>query len=223
MTLPDRVSVRLLAALCVHLVILLCSIHAASATPVDLAGRFSEAPPFVYDSKADLAPSRIAAPLAAAPFGVSWGGVLGLNARYLGSDLRPASEFVAPNGTAGTIRNVNPTGSGMKCMNCVVATDATLSGRAASALPSGVQPISVLEDVFGGTFRPVSGQAEIAALMTDAGSGARGVVFGSRGSDVGHVFNAVNQGGTVRFLDGQTGGAASFSGFDGFEFMLIPG
>lgn len=59
--------------------------------------------------------------------------------------------------------------------------------------------------------------------MTDAGAGARGMVFGSRGSDVGHVFNAVNQGGTVRFLDGQTGAAASFSGFDGFQFMLIPG
>lgn len=107
--------------------------------------------------------------------------------------------------------------------NCVVATDATLAGRPASALPSGPQPISVLQDVFGGTFKPVSGRAEITALMTDAGSGARGVVFGSRGSDVGHVFNAVNQGGTVRFLDGQTGAAASFSGFDGFQFMLIPG
>ncbi|WP_436293029.1 MULTISPECIES: toxin glutamine deamidase domain-containing protein [unclassified Variovorax] len=31
------------------------------------------------------------------------------------------------------------------------------------------------------------------------------MVFGSRGSEVGHVFNVVNQGGVVRFLDGQTG------------------
>lgn len=29
-----------------------------------------------------------------------------------------------------------------------------------------------------------------------------------RTGDVGHVFNGVNQGGTIRFLDGQTGGAA---------------
>jgi len=131
--------------------------------------------------------------------------------------------FVAPSPTAGSIRNVNPTGSGTNCVNCVVAPDATLAGRPASALPSGPQPISVLEDVFGGTFKPVAGQSEITALMTDAGARARGVVFGSRGSEVGRVFNVVNQGGTVRFLDGQTGGVASFSGFDGFEFMLIPG
>jgi len=134
-----------------------------------------------------------------------------------------ASRRNAPNTSAGSIRDVNPTGSGTNCVNCVVATDATLAGRPASALPSGAQPISALQDVFGGTFKPVAGQAEITALLTDAGAGARGVVFGSRGSDVGHVFNAVNQGGTVRFLDGQTGAAASFSGFDGFQFMLIPG
>lgn len=36
---------------------------------------------------------------------------------------------------------------------------------------------------------------------------------------VGHVFNGVNQGGTIRFLDGQTGGPASFSGFDAFTFL----
>jgi len=130
---------------------------------------------------------------------------------------------IATNATAGSIRGVNPTGSGTNCVNCVVATDATLSGYPASALPSGARPISVLEDVFGGTFKPVTGRAEIEALLTDAGAGARGVVFGSRGSEVGHVFNAVNQGGTVRFLDGQIGGAASFDGFDGFLFMLVPG
>lgn len=56
--------------------------------------------------------------------------------------------------------------------------------------------------------------------MLGAGPGARGIVFGSRGSgEVGHVFNAVNQGGTVRFLDGQIGGAASFEGFT--EFFLL--
>ena len=34
-----------------------------------------------------------------------------------------------------------------------------------------------------------------------------------------HVFNAVNQGGTIRFLDGQIGGAASFEGFTEFFFL----
>lgn len=55
--------------------------------------------------------------------------------------------------------------------------------------------------------------------MTNAGSGARGIVFGARGDGVGHVFNVVNQRGTVRFLDGQTGKAASFDGFTSFQFL----
>ncbi len=74
--------------------------------------------------------------------------------------LRQHSSLVAPNTSAGSIRDVNPTGSGTNCVNCVVATDATLAGRPASALPSGAQPISTLQDVFGGTFKPVAGQAE---------------------------------------------------------------
>jgi papain fold toxin 1 (glutamine deamidase) of polymorphic toxin system len=36
---------------------------------------------------------------------------------------------------AGTIRNANPTRSSTNCVNCVVAVDAILSGRPASALP----------------------------------------------------------------------------------------
>lgn len=63
------------------------------------------------------------------------------------------------------------------------------------------------------------GSAEIEGMLADAGSGARGIVCGSRADEIGHVFNAVNQGGTIRFLDGQTGGVASFSGYDGFWFL----
>lgn len=121
--------------------------------------------------------------------------------------------------TAGSIRGVNPLGGGMNCVNCAVATDATLAGSPASALLSGPKPISVLERIYGGSFKPVSGQTEIAGILSEAGNGARGIVYGSRSGGVGHVFNGVNQGGTIRFLDGQTGGAASFSGFDSFMFL----
>lgn len=55
--------------------------------------------------------------------------------------------------------------------------------------------------------------------MRDAGAGSRGIVFGSRGSDVGHVFNVVKHRGVVRFLDGQTGKAATFDGFDNFRLL----
>lgn len=136
----------------------------------------------------------------------------------------PSTRFVdAAEVEAGSIRAVNPLGGGMNCVNCSVATDATLGGSPASALLSGPKPISVLERLYGGSFKPVSGQAEIEGILADAGNGARGIVYGSRGSQVGHVFNGVNQGGTIRFLDGQTGGAASFSGFDSFMFLRTNG
>lgn len=74
--------------------------------------------------------------------------------------------------------------------------------------------------LYGGTFKPVAGHGEIETLMADAGHGSRGIVFGSRGPDTpGHVFNVVNQRGTVRFLDGQSGGVASFDGYESFHLL----
>jgi hypothetical protein len=37
-----------------------------------------------------------------------------------------------------------------------------------------------------------------------------------------HVFNAVNQGGTIRFLDAQSGGLGvnNFNNFQNFQFLL---
>ena len=142
--------------------------------------------------------------------------------------LRPAPTVLASGSCvateAGSIRGVNPLGGTNNCVNCAVATDATLSGAPSSALnvAPGVsgQPISILEDLYGGAFKPVSGQAGIESILTEAGSGSRGIVFGARGNDVGHVFNAVNQNGTIRFLDGQTGGVASFKGYTDFWFLV---
>jgi hypothetical protein len=121
---------------------------------------------------------------------------------------------------AGSIRNVNPLGSGTNCVNCAIATDATLAGHPASALASGPASIRVLEAAYGRQFVHVSSQSAIEAQLSSAGPGARGIVFGSRGpGQVGHVFNAVNQRGVVRFLDGQTGTAASFQGFTDLYFL----
>ncbi|HSH60703.1 MAG TPA: toxin glutamine deamidase domain-containing protein [Acidimicrobiales bacterium] len=120
---------------------------------------------------------------------------------------------------AGSIRHVNPRGGTQNCVNCAIATDATLAGRPASALASsGPQPISVPARTFVGSFRAVSGAEEIQQLLLEADLSARGIVFGSRGADPGHVFNAVNQRGVIRFLDGKIGGPASLDGFDGFYF-----
>lgn len=119
-----------------------------------------------------------------------------------------------------SIRHVNPTGGKTNCVNCVVATDSTLSGAPASALPSGVKKISELENLYGTKFKSVSGRPEIERILAEAGEGSRGIVFGGRGpNEAGHVFNAINQNGVVRFLDGQSGTTASFRGFASFRFL----
>ncbi|RQY62751.1 toxin glutamine deamidase domain-containing protein [Burkholderia stagnalis] len=50
-------------------------------------------------------------------------------------------------------------------------------------------------------------------------NGSRAVVFGARGDEVGHFSNVVNQGGTIRFLDGQTGKPTNLS--DGYTQWFI--
>jgi filamentous hemagglutinin len=108
----------------------------------------------------------------------------------------------------------------MNCVNCVITTDQVLDGVKVSAALDGPKPIGLLESYFGSSFAPISGQPEIEAAMTAAGDGARGVVFASPGpGQVGHVFNVVNQGGAIRFLDGQPGTTASFDGYSAFYFM----
>jgi filamentous hemagglutinin len=120
---------------------------------------------------------------------------------------------------AGSIRDVNVIGGTMNCVNCVVATDAMLAGRPASALPGGPYRISVLENLYGATFSAPSPIGSVTEAMAAAGPNARGIVFGSRGSEVGHVFNVVNQNGVIRFLDGQTGQPASLGGFNSFQLL----
>ncbi|WP_342354681.1 toxin glutamine deamidase domain-containing protein [Erwinia persicina] len=129
--------------------------------------------------------------------------------------------------TAGSIKNVNPgypePGRTHNCVNCSVATDATLAGNPASALPvnhkNGI-PLTVLEKQYGTKFKYISSPESITQQMASAGSGSRGIVFGSYGlGQSGHVFNVVNQNGTVRFLDGQTGKPANLSKFESFQLL----
>jgi RHS repeat-associated protein len=139
---------------------------------------------------------------------------------YRGVQLTRASRYISVTREAGSIRNVNAIGGRMNCVNCVIATDATLAGRPASALAGGPFRIDVLENTFGGRFGAPGAINSLSDRLSTAGPGARGIVFGSRGSsEVGHVFNAVNQNGVVRFLDGQTGRAATLEGFESFQLL----
>lgn len=120
---------------------------------------------------------------------------------------------------AGTIRCVNVKNATLNCVNCAIATDALLAGRPASALPGGPYRISVLEQIFGAKFSfPVSREKIVEALLA-TGSGSRAIVFGFTGDAVGHVFNAVNQGGIIRFLDGQTGTVPALSRYAELRFL----
>jgi Papain fold toxin 1, glutamine deamidase len=51
----------------------------------------------------------------------------------------------------------------------------------------------------------------------------RGIVYGANPvGRVGHVWNAANQNGTIRFVDGQVGGSGigNFDKFTNFKFLL---
>ena len=123
--------------------------------------------------------------------------------------------------TGGSIRNVNKVGGRQNCFNCAVATDALLAGNPASALNSGTVTLAEAQLYFGRSFGTLTSLTRIEAQMIKAGHGARGVVFGNRPKKIGHYFNVVNQNGTVRFLDGQSGKefSAVGQGFANFTLM----
>lgn len=74
-------------------------------------------------------------------------------------------------------------------------------------------PISVVSDTLGGTWKSVSGINAIEGELSQVGDSARGVVYGgpAASNDVGHVWNIINRGGSIQYVDGQTGTLSNFS------------
>lgn len=133
---------------------------------------------------------------------------------------KPAPGPELSSAAGGSIRNINTVGGTKNCANCAIATDATLAGRPASALEGQATSLRTLERFFGARFGPSSTIDNIGQTISEAGVGARGIVFGSRGLQEGHFFNVINQrNGGVRYLDGQSGGAASLKGFESFRLL----
>ncbi|WP_321818699.1 MULTISPECIES: hemagglutinin repeat-containing protein [unclassified Paraburkholderia] len=125
-----------------------------------------------------------------------------------------------------SIRDVNSVypadGRTMNCANCSVATDATLAGNPTSALPGAVTSPEDLATAFGKTvFNWIqrTNPEAISQTMLNWGDGSRAVVYGARGGEIGHFSNVINQNGTVRFLDGQSGGATNLN--DGYTHWFI--
>jgi len=150
-----------------------------------------------------------------------------------------AEEF--SNGASYTIRDVNkhfagtPAGQ-FNCLNCVIATDALLAGRPASALgfaDSDGQLLKVLAADFGIDVTNKTAVAKAIKYCTSPTMigkalkpGEQGIVLGVRAGDAtGHYFNVVNQGGAIRFLDGQIGTTVDFSkqGFKGYYLLKTTG
>jgi hypothetical protein len=94
-----------------------------------------------------------------------------------------------------------------------------LAGRPACALPGGCLRIAVLEQIFGAKFSAPCDILGIVQALSTAGTGSRAIVFGARNEGIGHVFNAINQAGVIRFLDGQTGTVAKLTGYVEFRFL----
>lgn len=69
-----------------------------------------------------------------------------------------------------------------------------------------------LEAATGGTFRGPGTIDQLSRSIEAGGNGARGIVAGYRPDGTGHFFNVVNDGGTVRFIDGQIGRPADVAG-----------
>jgi hypothetical protein len=117
------------------------------------------------------------------------------------------------------------------CVNCAIATDYTLAGNPTVAGPEGPYTLSELETWMGTRSVRVEGPIQVASMLRESGNGAQGIVYGEPlvpGGD-GHVWNAVNQGGTIRFLDSQVirpgvnnavVGVNNFDTFKNFRFML---
>ncbi|WP_254223603.1 toxin glutamine deamidase domain-containing protein [Burkholderia multivorans] len=126
---------------------------------------------------------------------------------------------------AGSVKNVNPTGSLQNCTNCVAVVDNLLStGNPASALPRATSvPFNQIGQIYGTTFSGSTTQQNIESTLLAGGNGTRAVVYGTDGV-TGHVWNAVVQNGKVNYIDGQIGGggAVNFQNFTHFQFGKLP-
>jgi molybdopterin biosynthesis enzyme len=92
-------------------------------------------------------------------------------------------------------------------VNCSIATDTTLSGSPASALPSSTKiPLPVLEEVYGTkAMRLPPSKKSVMEAIHKAGNGKRGIIYVIYGDipPSAHVFNVENKAGKIIFYDGQ--------------------
>jgi len=111
------------------------------------------------------------------------------------------------------------------CTRCVIAADHTLAGetRVAGPVFDSSDSIATVAEHFGLKFTdfvPHSSYNDIVGTMQSLGEGSRGIVYGSRGLDPGHVFNVVNDKNGIVFLDGQNGWFAELEDFKRLSLLI---
>jgi len=142
------------------------------------------------------------------------------------SDLWPgvSSDSVA----AGSVKNVNPSGSMLNCSNCVYVVDNQLTtGTQASALPMlKPLPFNQLNSTFNTQMSGWTTRTQMEKTLLGSGNGTSAVVYGmDANATSAHVWNAVVQNGKVNYIDGQIGGggAGNFKDFPNIRFGIIGG
>ncbi|WP_245965577.1 hemagglutinin repeat-containing protein [Pseudorhodoferax soli] len=126
---------------------------------------------------------------------------------------------------AGSVKQINPTGSTQNCTNCVAVVDNLLrTGNPASALPlENPLPYEALESIYNIRMSGWATRRAIESSLLAKGEGSRAVVYGTDGV-TGHVWNAVVQKGRVNYIDGQLQGSGlvNFTDFNYFRFGILP-
>ncbi|MEV8321289.1 RHS repeat-associated core domain-containing protein [Streptomyces sp. NPDC059900] len=113
---------------------------------------------------------------------------------------------------------INPRRGDYNCRACAVAVDQTLAGNPASAMNIGKGPHDHILRFYPGKSFERRTLSSIVKEIAQGGSGARGIVIGSRGRR-GHAWNVANVGNDVVFLDGQTGHAEDIDYWGRYHFM----
>jgi RHS repeat-associated protein len=115
---------------------------------------------------------------------------------------------------------INPKVGDENCRACAISVDQLLAGNgASSARPDiGRGSLESVQAYYPGKKFRDTNFSWIVKTMRQAGPGARGIVYGADAQG-GHVFNVVNQRGTVVFLDGQRNSASHADTWDGYKLM----
>lgn len=156
-----------------------------------------------------------------------WGSVTGIVGSIALPKVTTRIKLPAANPRAELIAvasEIFPSACRKNCGYTAVAFDASVGGRPMSALSRSPMSTDLLATYFESNWVASSGPKAIASTLKGWGEGSRGIVSaGVKGSaipDVGHVFNVVNRGGSVHFIDaGKPSFSVDFSRY--YDFWLL--